>query len=87
MNRVFVKTGFAAGLGLLALTAAAPLALADVPGSYFPDWQQRPAGVSDSIARTTPNAQIAALDRKADQALATAQQALMAAQQSTQQRM
>ena len=84
MNRVFVKTGFAAGLGLLALAAAAPIALADAPGTYFLD---PPANVSDSIARTAPDAQVEALNRKADQALATAQQALMVAQQSSQKRM
>lgn len=87
MNRAFVRTGFAAGLGLLAVSAAAPIALADPPGYYFRDWQRPSANLSAGIARPAPDAEIEALNRKADQALATAQQALMAAQQSSQTRM
>lgn len=84
MNRAFVKTGFAAGLGLLALSAAAPNALADPPGSYFQDWNQGPsANASVSIFSPSTDAQIEAVNRKADQALATAQQALIEAQQQT----
>jgi GGDEF domain-containing protein len=84
MKRDFIKTGFAAGLGLLALCAAAPLALADAPGSYFQDGDQRPAvTASVGIDRTQTDGQIEAVSRKADQALATAQQALREAEQTT----
>ena len=77
MRHAFPRKTFAAGLGLLFAAAAAPIALADAPGSYFvyPN--------SSANAPVTPSAtdvQIAAANRKADQALATAQQALREAQ-------
>ena len=82
MIRVFINKGFAAGLGLVALCAAAPIALADPPGYYFQDWQRPTASASVSIDRTQSDAQIDAVNRKAEQALATAQQALREAEQT-----
>ena len=76
----------AAGLGLLLASAAAPIALADVPGYEFHDFDQHlSANAFDSAARAATEAQIAAANRKADQALATARQALRDAQQTKQQ--
>ena len=67
------------------LLVAAPVALADPPGYYFQDFNQPfPATASNSTARTATNAQIAAVSRKADQALVTARLALREAQQKTQ---
>ena len=87
MSHAFVNKAFAAGAGLLAVIAAAPIALADPPGYYFQDWDQRPpVNASDRIARAAPEPQIEAANRKADQALTIAQQALREAQQSTQKR-
>lgn len=76
MIRLFINKGFAAGLGLVALCAAAPIALADPPGYYFQDWQRPAASASVSIDRIHSDLQIDAVNCKADQALATAQQAL-----------
>ena len=76
----------AAGLGLLLASVAAPIALADVPGYLFQDFDQHsPANDSGSAARAATDAQIAAANRKADQALATARQAVREAQQAKQQ--
>ena len=83
MRHDFITTGFAAGLGLFALCAAAPIALADPPGYYFQDWNQRPTAMpSVGIDRAQSDAQIEAVNRKAEQALATAQQALRKAEQT-----
>jgi hypothetical protein len=66
------------------LLVAAPVALADPPGYYFQDFNQpSPPAVSNRTAQTATNAQIAAVSRKADQALATARLALQEAQQNT----
>jgi hypothetical protein len=92
MYHASLRKTFAAGLGLLLASAAAPIALADVPGYLFQDFDQHSSanasgGTADtssgSAASTTTDAQIAAANRKADQALATAQQALREAQAST----
>ena len=88
MRHASLRNTFAAGLGLLLASAAAPIALADPPGYNFPDWQQSSANASGSAARTSAGsvatgAQIAAASRKADQALTTAQQALRVAQQAS----
>ena len=85
MNQVLLEKAFAAGLGFLVVSAAAPIALADVPGYLFQNVDQRSsANASDSTARTATDAQIEAANRKADQALATAQRALWEAQQTIQ---
>ncbi|HEX9586564.1 MAG TPA: hypothetical protein VGA15_02300 [Bradyrhizobium sp.] len=78
----------AATLGLLLASVAAPIALADVPGYEFQDFDQN-LSVTDSggAARAATDAQIAAANRKADQALATAQEAIREAQQAKQQPM
>ncbi|HEX9490733.1 MAG TPA: hypothetical protein VF930_10635 [Stellaceae bacterium] len=88
MYHAFLRKTFAAGLGLLLASAAAPIALADVPGYEFQDFDQQSSAIHSGItaraATDAPNdasvpqsdAQIAAANRKADQALATAQQAL-----------
>lgn len=76
----------AAGLGLLLASLAAPIALADTPGYLFRDFgHQSPAADSGSADRAATDAQIAAANRKADQALATAQEAIQEAQQAEQQ--
>ena len=86
MHHASLRNTFAAGLGLLLASAAAPIALAD-PGYKSPDWQQSSATASGNAARTAgsvaTDAQIAAASRKADQALTTAQQALRLAQQAS----
>ena len=90
MNHALLRKTFAAGLGLLLASAAAPIALADVPGYEFQDIDQHSsANASGSAASTSTatDAQIEAANRKADQALATAQQALREAQQAKQQPM
>jgi len=67
----------AAGLGLLLASLAAPIALAETPGYLFQDFnQQSSANDSGSAARAATDAKISAANRKADQALATAQQAI-----------
>jgi hypothetical protein len=72
------------GLSAALLLVAAPVALADAPGYYFQDLNQpSPANVSNS-PRTATSAQIAAVNRKADQALETARRASRAAQQRRQ---
>ena len=78
----------AAGLGLLLASVAAPIALADVPGYVFRDFDQNPS-VSDAggVARAGTDGVIAAVNRKADQALATAQEAIREVQQGKQQPM
>ena len=99
MHHTFLRKTFAAGLGLLLASAAVPIALADVPGYEFQDFDQQSSATHSAItARAAtdapnaasvpqPDAQIAAANRKADQALATAQQALREAQQANQQAM
>ena len=42
MNSAFLTKTFAAGLGLLVLSAAAPAALADAPGYLFQDFASLP---------------------------------------------
>lgn len=77
MRHAFPRKTFAAALGLLLASAAAPIALADPPGYAFT------YPYSSANVPVTPSAedlQIAAANRKADQALATAQQALREAQ-------
>ena len=87
MNHTSLKKSFAAGLGLLVVSAAAPIALADTPGYLFQDFDQHSSPNASSIAaQTATDAQIEAANQKADQALAAAQQALMQAQQATQKR-
>jgi hypothetical protein len=92
MYHASLRKTFAAGLGLLLASAAAPIALADVPGYLFQDFDQHSSAnasggtantSSGSAASTTTDAPIAAANRKADQALATAQQALREAQATT----
>jgi hypothetical protein len=80
MRHVSLRKTFVAGLGLLLASATAPVALADPPGYYFQDLPPSSAIASGSPAST--DAQIAAANRKADQALSTAQQALREAQQA-----
>jgi hypothetical protein len=70
----------AAGLGLLLASLAAPIALADTPGYLFRDFAQQSSATDSGSA--TSDAQIAAANRKADQALATAQEAILEAQQA-----
>jgi hypothetical protein len=84
MYHASLRKTFAAGLGLLLASAAAPIALADVPGYEFQDFDQPSANASGSAASTSTatDAQIEAANRRADQALATAQQALREAQQA-----
>jgi hypothetical protein len=75
----------AAGLGLVVASLAAPIALADAPGYEFQDFdQQSSASGSGSPAPTATDARIAAAYWKADQALATAREALRDAQQAKQ---
>src|SRR5258708_19534184 len=75
-----------AGLGLLLASAAAPIALADTSGYLFRDFDQHSsANASGSAASTATEAQVVAANRKADQALATARQAIREAQQAMQQ--
>ena len=71
----------AAALGLLLASVAAPIALADVPGYEFQDFDSS-TSASGSAARTATDAQIAAANRKADQALATARRAERETQQA-----
>lgn len=73
---------FTAGLGLLLASAAAPIALADPPGYYFQDLPPSSANASSNASSIATDAQIAAANRKADQALMTAQEALCEAQQA-----
>jgi hypothetical protein len=81
LPRFLRRATFSAALLLL----AAPAALADPPGFDFLSFNgPSPASISDGTARTASDAQIAAVDRKADQALKTAQLALRQAQQPTQ---
>ncbi len=83
-NNFRLTTG--AGLGLLLASLAAPTALADVPGYLFQDFDQHsPASDSGGAARAPTDARIEAANRKADQALATARQAIREAQQAKQQ--
>jgi hypothetical protein len=72
----------AAGFGLLLASAAAPIALADPPGYYFKDFPSPSAIASSRAAGAATDAQIAAINRKADQALETARLALREAQQA-----
>ena len=73
MGHAYLKKTFAAGLGLFIVSAAAPIALADVPGYLFEDPGQRsPANASHSAAGIVSDGQIAAANQKPDQALATA---------------
>jgi hypothetical protein len=92
MYHASLRKTFAAALGLLLASAAAPIALADVPGYLFQDFDQHSSAnasggtantSSGSAASTTIAAPIAAANRKADQALATAQQALREAQRAS----
>jgi hypothetical protein len=71
----------AAGLGLLLASVAAPIALADVPGYYFQNLNQ-PSSATDSriAAGAATAAQIGVANRKADQALAIALQAIREAE-------
>lgn len=70
MRHVSLRKIFAAGLGLLLASTAAPIAVADPPGYDFKDLPPSSAIASGSAAST--DAQIAAANRKADQALTTA---------------
>jgi hypothetical protein len=74
------RATFSAALLLL----AAPAALADPPSAYsFPDFNQSSqAGTVESTTQTASDAQLAAVDRKAEQALATAREALRKVQQT-----
>jgi hypothetical protein len=75
------RAAFSAALLLL----AAPAALADPPGYILQGFDDpAPANISDSTARSATDAQIAAVNRKADQALETARLALREAQQRNQ---
>ncbi len=86
MSHAFLRNTFAAGLGLLLASAAAPIALADTSGYLFRDFDQHSsANASGSAASTATEAQVVAANRKADQALATARQAIREAQQAMQQ--
>jgi hypothetical protein len=69
-----------AGLGLLLASVAAPIALADVPGYEFQDFDRQSSAYDSASA-----AQIVAAHRKADEALATAQEAIREAQPVQQQ--
>lgn len=80
MRYVSLRKTFAARLALVLASAAAPIALADPPGYYFQDLPLSSAIASGSAAST--DAQIAAANRKADQALTTAKQALREVQQA-----
>ena len=67
-------------LSAAVLLIAGPAALADPPGYYFQDMDQpAPATASSPIAT---DVQIAEVKQKADQALATAQQALRETRQT-----
>jgi hypothetical protein len=78
----------AAGLGLLLASVAAPIALADVAGYEFLDLDERSsANDSGRASHAATDTQIAAANRKADQALATAQEAIREAQQAKEQQM
>jgi hypothetical protein len=71
----------AAGLGLLLASVAAPIALADVPGYDFQDFNQSSSATdSRSATGAATAAQIGVADRKADQALALARQAIREAE-------
>jgi hypothetical protein len=72
----------ATGLGLVLASAAAPIALADPPGYYFQD-----SGRQSWANNSGSTAQIEAANRKADQALATALQAIREAQEAKQQQL
>ena len=79
MARGFAAAIFAQGLAPLGASAAAPLAFADA--LEYP----RPPDSASRGARSTANdAQIAAANRKADQALATAERALREAHEALQ---
>ena len=80
MRHVCLRKTCAAGLGLFLSSVAAPVALADPPGYYFKDLPSSSAIASGSA--TTADARIAAASRKADQALATAKEALQEVQQA-----
>jgi hypothetical protein len=94
MKRLTLKAPLAAALGLLVMTAAAPIALADPPAYYFQDSDVQPslnAGrapahvVADSPAATGNQQDALAIARQAEQlaqrALHQAQQAVQEAQQ------
>jgi hypothetical protein len=69
----------------LLLLMGASAALADPPSYYFQGFGQFPqATIAGRTAQPTSAAQIAAVNRKADQALGTARLALRTAQQRTQ---
>ena len=73
----------AAGLGLLLASLAAPIALADVPGYEFQDLDQQSSAIHSgaTASAATTDAQIASANRKADEALAIARQAIRDATQ------
>jgi hypothetical protein len=83
MSHAIRRNTLVAGLGLLLASAAMPIALADPPGYYFKDDPLPSAAASVSATGTAIEAQIAAVNRKADQALATAEQALREAHQAS----
>jgi hypothetical protein len=67
----------AAALGLVFASVAAPLAFADVPGYELQDLDQQSTVTNSCLtARAAIDAQIAAANRKADEALTTAQKAM-----------
>jgi hypothetical protein len=79
-RQVLRRTSLAAAL----ILTAAPVALADPPGYYFQDFGlSSPAKTSESSASTASDVQLASINRKADQALATAREALRQVQQTT----
>ena len=77
----------AAAIGVFLASIAAPMALADVPGydplANVPEYAQHaPVTGTGSATAASADAQIAAANRTADQALATAEAALRAAQRA-----
>jgi hypothetical protein len=78
-RQVLRRTSLAAALILM----AAPVALADPPGYYFQDFGLSSAAKnSESSASTASDVQLASVNRKADQALATAREALRQVRQT-----
>jgi hypothetical protein len=78
----------AATLGVLLAFAAGPVALADVPGYVFGDFDQNPSASAPVVAAgPSTEGEIAAANQRADQALETAQEAIREAQQAKQQPM
>jgi hypothetical protein len=82
MCHASLRKTLVAGLALILAPAAAAVALADPPGYLFQDFDQQSSGnASSNAVGAATSAQIAAVNRKADQAVGTARQALQEAQQ------